>query len=78
MRQPTTVVNNVSAKVCIKGAHYLELQRAYNTLTDEQKRAQYDRWLDGGAIVPFDTWMSLQSTHSVRISVVSESVPCIT
>lgn len=43
----------------------MELQRAYNTLTDEQQKLQYDRWLDGGAIVPFDTWMSLQSTHSV-------------
>ena len=43
----------------------MELQRAYDVLTDEQKRAQYDRWLEGGAIIPFDTWMSLQSTHSV-------------
>jgi len=48
-----------------QGAHYLELQHAYNTLTDEEKRAQYDRWLDGGAIVPFETWMRLQSTHGV-------------
>ena len=62
-----TVCDNVYTWACIKGAHYLELQRAYDTLTDEQKRAQYDRWLDGGAIVPFDTWMSLQSTHSVRV-----------
>ena len=45
----------------------MELQRAYDVLTDEQKRAQYDRWLEGGAIIPFDTWMSFQSTHSVRI-----------
>ena len=45
----------------------MELQRAYDTLMDEQKRAQYDRWLEGGSIIPFDTWMSLQSTHSVRI-----------
>ena len=59
--------DNVYTWACIKGAHYLELQRAYDTLTDEQKRAQYDRWLDGGAIIPFDTWMSLQSTHSVRV-----------
>ncbi|XP_065912063.1 J domain-containing protein-like [Dysidea avara] len=44
-------------------AHYLELQHAYDTLTNEEKRAQYDRWLDGGAIVPFETWMRLQSTH---------------
>ena len=45
----------------------MELQRAYDVLTDEQKRAQYDRWLEGGAMIPFDTWMSIHSTHSVRI-----------
>ena len=45
----------------------MKLQQAYDVLTDEQKRAQYDRWLEGGAIIPFNTWMSLQSTHSVRI-----------
>ena len=55
----------VHAKGFIKGAHYLELQRAYDVLSDDQKRAQYDRWLEGGAIVSFDTWMTLQSTHSV-------------
>ncbi|XP_045115381.1 J domain-containing protein-like [Portunus trituberculatus] len=41
-------------------ARFQELQVAKETLTDPEKRAQYDRWLNSGIAVSYEKWCAMK------------------
>lgn len=41
-------------------ARFQELQVAKDTLTDPEKRAQYDRWLNSGIAISYDKWCAMK------------------
>ncbi|XP_050691521.1 J domain-containing protein-like [Eriocheir sinensis] len=41
-------------------ARFQELQVAKETLTDPEKRTQYDRWLNSGLTISYETWLGMK------------------
>ncbi|KAK7070702.1 DnaJ subfamily C member 12 [Halocaridina rubra] len=48
-------------------AHFQKLQIAKDTLTDPEKRAQYDRWLNSGISVSYETWCGMKQQMTTTL-----------
>ncbi|XP_069188617.1 J domain-containing protein isoform X2 [Procambarus clarkii] len=52
------------------------LQVAKDTLSDPEKRAQYDRWLNSGITISYDKWCGMKQ-HMTTEGFLSQIIPCI-
>ncbi|XP_066959580.1 J domain-containing protein [Macrobrachium rosenbergii] len=48
-------------------AQFQKLQVAKDTLTDPEKRAKYDRWLNSGILVSYETWCGMKQHMTTNL-----------